>query len=439
MKSVIRIIILVLWVAGISVHGQDVSPWTLQKCIDYALNQNIQVRQSYLTNESYDEYIKQANAERLPSLGAVARENFGWNKNQTAENGQLQGSNGTSYSLNSSVILFNSMKINKAIKQAMLNYESSKYNSEAIKESVSLTIMNAYLQILYAEELVTNSRRQIESTSEQLALAQERLALSVISQSDYLQVKSELANEKLTLANAISQRDIARVNLMQLMEMPVKPGFQIVSPNLDSLVDKHLVPDAQEIFNTAVGIKPQIKSASLNKESTAMGIKLARADYLPYLTFNAAIGTGYSSLLDLGYTNQLNNKINPTLAFSLNIPIYQNRSVKTRVAIAEINVKNAELNEINTRNQLRKSIEQASVDVMSAQSQFEASLDQYDASSESYALATEKFNQGMINSVDFLIQKTNQIVAESKLLQSKYNLIFSYKILDFYIGNPLTL
>ena len=447
MKSLYRNAILFILMVGLSPHlafAQDNSPWTLQQCIEYALSKNIQIRQSFLTNESNDEYLKQAKSQQYPSLGALFRENIGWTKNPVTQPSQpedntLRGNNVGSYSLSSTVMLFNSQKITNTIKQEMLNFESGKYNSEAMKESVALTIINAYLQILYAEELVTNSRKQIESTTEQLRLAGERLALSVISQSDYLQVKSELATERLTLANAISQRDIARVTLMQLMEMPVNGSFQIMKPNLDSLVDRHLVPNSQEIFNTALGIKPQIKSVELSKESAAMGIKIAKASYIPYLTFNAAIGSGYSSLYDVGYTNQLNNKINPTLTFTLNIPLYQNRLAKTNVNLADIAVRNAELNEINTRNQLRKSIEQASVDVMSAQIQYEASIDKYEATTESYSQAMEKFNQGMINSVDFLIQKTNQIVAESNLLQAKFNLIFSYKILDFYSGVPLTL
>lgn len=421
------------------VNGQNEKPWTLNQCIDYALKQNIQVRQSYLNSQSNEIYLKQAKAERFPSASALARENIGWNKDQNVEssNNVLHGSSGTSYSLNTSMILFNGMKISNTIEQAMMDYEIGNYNSEAIKESVSLTIMDAYVQILYAEENVSNSQKQVSATEEQLKLAEERLAISIISQSDYLQVKSELANEKLTLANAESQLNIARVNLMQLMEMPVSPHFKIANPAIDSLINQHLTPDPQEIYQIALGIKPQIKSAELNTQSNSVGVKIAKANFSPSVTLDAGIGTGYSSIMDLSYPNQLDRKINPAVALSVNIPIYQNRQAKTRVELADIAVKNARLDEIDTKNQLRKNIEQACVDVSAAQSQYEASVDQYEAANESYAVTEEKFNQGMINSIDFLVQKTNQIVAESKLLQSKYNLIFSYKILDFYLGKPL--
>jgi outer membrane protein len=135
----------------------------------------------------------------------------------------------------------------------------------------------------------------------------------------------------------------------------------------------------------------------------------------------------------------LNDGLRPSAGLSVAIPIYQRRQVKTSVALAEIGYRNAELTEIDTRNELRKNIEQACQDVISAQSQYEASLENYNATHESSALSDEKFNQGIINSVDYLVSKTNLIVAESQFLQSKYNLIFSYKILDFYSGIPLTL
>ncbi len=139
------------------------------------------------------------------------------------------------------------------------------------------------------------------------------------------------------------------------------------------------------------------------------------------------------------YFNQLNNGISPSAGFSLSIPIFQRKQAKTSVAVAKLGYNDAELSETDTKNQLRKSIEQACLDVTSAQIEYEASTENYKATQESSALSDEKFKQGIINSVDYLVTKTNLIVAESQLLQSKYNLIFSYKVLDFYMGIPITL
>lgn len=336
--------------------------------------------------------------------------------------------------------LYNGFSINNRIKQAQVDLQSSQYNSETIRESVSLNIMDAYLQVLYTEEQVRNSEKQWESTREELRLAEERLNLGIISQSDYLQVKSQLASEKLTLANSQSQFSIAKVNLMQLMELPVSDNFVFAHPNMDAVANLNRIPEAALVYNTALEIKPQVKNAELDKESATFDEKIARADYFPVFSVNMGIGTGYSSLTsDQVYFSQMNDKINPSIGFNLAIPIFQKKQVQTRVSNARIGIRNAELSEIEVKNQLRKEIEQACVDVNSAQIEYEASLEQYQAIQESYNLSEEKFQQGLINSVDFLFEKTNLIVSESQLLQSKYNLIYSYKILDFYTGVPLTL
>lgn len=416
--------------------------WTLEDCINYALDKNIQIKKADLTNNQNQLYSDQAKSNCLPSLNASVNENFNWYKgfdSSTGQYGSSNGSNSTNYGLNTNVSLYNGDKLKIRIKQAELNFQSGQFYAESVKESVGLNIVNAYLQVLYAYESVKNAQKQIESTTEQLALAKERMDLGVISLSDYLQIKSELSTEKSTLVTAQSQLAIDNVTLEQLMELPVDPNFAVSSPNLDSILVATVQPNAQEIYNLALGIKPEIKNIELTQESTALNAKIARADLLPSISMNAGLSSGYSSLNTTSYSMQLKDKINPSVGLSLSIPIFQKKQVKTNIGIANIATTNAELDVINTKNQLRKEIEQACVDVVSAQGQYNASIEQNQSSQESYDVTNEKFKVGLLNSVDFLIQKTNLITSESKLLQSKYNLIFRYKVLDFYKGIPLTL
>ncbi len=415
--------------------------WTLQSCIQYALQQNIQVQKTSLTNEINKVNANQARESRFPSVNASASQDFYWSKplGSDGKYSDYASQNTSSFGINSSVTLYNGGKIRNSIKQSNLNYQAGQFDVETMKESISLNILNAYLQILYAEEQVKNSEKQVEVTADQLRLADERVKLGAISKADYLQVKSQLASEKQTLANAQSLLDIDRVTLMQLMELPVLPDFSITHPELDKLVNSKLKPSADSIFNIALGIKPQIKSSDLNKQSAQLSVNLAKAEFQPQLSLNGGITTGYNNAYNTAYDYQINNRITPSVGLTLSIPIYQNKLVRSKVEIAKIGTQNAALSEIDTRNQLRKAIEQACVDVSTAEKKYQASLDDYDANQESYQVASEKFNQGLLNSVDYLIQKTNQITAESNLLQAKYNLIFSYKILDFYSGVPLTL
>ncbi|MEI6276802.1 MAG: TolC family protein [Prolixibacteraceae bacterium] len=433
--------ILILF-SGFAVQAQS-KVWKLEDCISFALGKNIQIKKADLTTNQNMLYSEQAQANRLPSLNASVSQNFNWYKGFDSNTGQLgnsSGSNSTSYSLNSNVVLFNGEKLSNKIRQASINLQSGQFYSQTVKESVGINILNAYLQLLFSYESVSNAKKQIESTSQQLALAKERMDLGVISMADYLQIKSELASEKSTLATVTSQLAINKVTLMQLMELPVDPGFEISSPNFDSILVSSVQPDAKEIYNLALGIKPQIKNAALNTQSAALNVDIAKADYLPTLSLGAGLSSGYSSLTtNSNYTTQLQDKVNPSLGLSLSIPIFQKKQVRTNVSLASIAVSNAELDEINTKNSLRKEIEQACVDVEKAKSEYAAGLELMQSSKESYDVTDEKFKQGLLNSVDFLVQKTNLITSESKMLQARFSLIFSYKVLDFYKGIPLVL
>jgi outer membrane protein len=417
--------------------------WSLDDCISYALEHNIQIQKAGLSNDRNEVLTNQAKANRLPSVNASVRENVGWSKSldaQTNEYGNLNGSNSTNYSINSSVTLYNGFKLQNSIKQSGLNLESGKLYAESVRESVQLNILNAFLQVIYADEQVKNAQKQIEATTEQLSLAKERLELNAISRSDYLQIQSELASEKLTLANANSQFSMAKVSLMQLMEFPVANDFSVVSPNIEALLQNTQLPVAKDIFEAALKFKPQIKSAELTTESAKLDIDIAKADLLPSVAMDAGLGAGYSSLKSgFNYPTQLNNSINPTLGLTLSIPIFQKNQVRSNIQISKIGVSDAQLDELNTRNQLRKEIEQACVDAVSAQTEYEASQEQHQSTKEAYDVSSEKFKQGMLNAVDFLFEKTKLITTESQLLQSKYNLVFSNKILDFYKGVPLKL
>lgn len=420
----------------------QVKVWSVDDCIQYALEKNIQIQKAIVSSNTFEENLRLARSAWYPSLSGSARQNFTWSNQLNTITGStvFSGTDGTNISVSSGMEVYNGLKLHNNVKKSETDFEAAKYNTEVIKETVSLNLLNAYLQVLYAEELVKNSNNQINSTQEQLNLAAERLKLGAIANSDYLQVKSQLATEKQTLATAESQLAIDRITLMQLMELPETNDFQIEHPNLDSTINQKLIPDPKEVYNISLGIKPEVKNAELNKKSSQISVDLARANYFPNLSLNAGASTLYSSQQTRSsFGNQISNNLSPAIGLSASIPIYLNRQVRTNVEIAKMNTTNAELDELNIKNQLRKAIEQSCQDVISSQIEYEASAEAYQAVKESYDVASEKFFQGIMNSVDYLIQKTSFISSESAFLQSKYKLIFSYKVLDFYMGQPLSL
>ena len=181
MKKGILIFCAILFCFATDAQAQQDSIWTLEACISYALEKNIQVRKSTLINQKYQLYADDAKAQRFPSVNASADYNFSWSKSTTSGESGYSGVNGSNVSISSGVTIFNASKLTNQIKQAELDIKSGQFTFETTKESISLSILDAYLQVLYAEEQVKNSKRQIESTVGQVDLASERLALQIIS------------------------------------------------------------------------------------------------------------------------------------------------------------------------------------------------------------------------------------------------------------------
>ena len=437
----IKIFFLLCLVSGTGINAQ-VRVWSVDDCIKFAFDQNIQIRQSKVSSDISEQSLLQSRALRYPSLSGSVRQNFAWSNQSTGTGGSevFKGTNATAISLTSGLTVYNASRVTNTILKAETDRQAASYNVEIVKETVSLNILNAYLQVLYAEEEVKNAQLQISSTAEQLNYADERLKLGAIATSDYLTVKSLMATEKQTLASANSQLSINKVTLLQLMELPDTVSFELARPNFDSLIARKRFPSAAEVYNTALGFKPEVKNAELNSKSSEIAVQMARSAFFPTISLNTGLATSYSSINGSStYFNQMNNSLSPTIGIAASIPIYTNRSARTQVEIAKLNTSGAALNEQNTKNILRKTIEQACLDVISYQTEYEASLESYLAAKELYDVATEKNLRGIMNSVDLLVQKTNYITAESKFLQAKFAVVFSYKILDFYMGKPLSL
>jgi len=425
-----------LWVVSVSVHAQP-QQWTLTDCIGYALEQNIQVRKADVSVSLGELNLQQAKDNMLPSLSASLGENLGLQR-MTASTGEVSwdGSSRTSASLSSGLTLFNGFQLRNRVRLAALDQRSLQYSADQTRESVSLSIMSGYLQVLYAEEQVANSRNQAEATREELALAGERMSLGAISNSDYLQVKTQLASEEATLATAENNLKMARLNLMQLMEYPVDESFETARPDIDAVISSIPIADASAVYEEALRVKPQVQIATLNRESAALDLEIARGGFFPSVSVNAGMSTGFTQAAEMG--SQLKNGFSPSLGLTASIPIFRNNQNRVAVSRAQYGITTAELDELNTRNQLRKEVEQAVLDTESARLSYLAALNRYEASLETYSVSEEKFKLGAMNSVDFLIQKTNLTAAESNLLQAKYELVYSHKIIDFYRGVPLS-
>ncbi len=448
---------------------------TLEQCIDYALKNNIQIKQSELNTELSKVTLTQSKAELLPSLNANASHTYNIGRtvdrftNQFAD-AQVLSQN---FGLSTDVNLFSGFQNINSIQQNKFAYLAGKYDVEKMKNDVSLNIATAYLQILYSMELVDNAKNQMGITSAQADRTKILVEAGSIARGMLLDIQSQLALEELTVTNAQNQLDIAYLNLAQLLNMPSAEGLTIVKPELNVGTDALLTATPTQIYNAAVSNLPEIKSAEFKVKSAEKSVDVAWGGVSPRLSFSASYGTGYSgasqrfltpptfqgyspngditssgdtvyspifssgTLEKIPFFDQYNDNVNKSFGFFLTVPIFNRLQTKTAIDRARIQKMNADLTVESTKLQVQKNVQQAYADASAGLKKYNASLKAIEAMQESFKYTEQKFNVGLLNTNDYNDAKNKLIKTQSDLLQAKYEYVFKTKVLDFYQGKPL--
>lgn len=435
-----------LLLAGNGVTAQ-VKRWKFRECLDTALVHNITVNQSRLTNELNKVSLEQSKANRIPSVSANASEGLSLGKNvdPTTNSFVTQAYHSTNLSINGSYNLFNGLQNANTIRQNRLNVEAGQYDIEKVKNDVTLNITTGYLQVLFAYEVLSAAKNQAEATAAQVDRTQKMVEAGKSPESDLLQIRSQQATDNLSVITAQNQLDLAKVTLMQLMEIPVTDLFDVEIPAMLEPAQPILNTN-EEIYRRSLAIMPQITGYTIKTDAALMAQKVSEGARWPRLTLGANLNTNFASSRTQGsvvnpegypFFEQIWDNIGQSLNLGLSIPIYSNRQIKSNIDRAKINVLNARLNEQNVKNVLRKSVEQTATDLKAASKKYEATREQLRAVEAAYLNAEKKYVVGVMNATDFLIQKNNFFQSQSNLIQAKYDYIFKSKILDFYQGKEI--
>jgi outer membrane protein len=459
-------------------HADAQKKWTLEDCIKYALENNIQVKQSQLSAESDKITATQGKLSMLPNLNGSVSHNYNWGRNIDPSSNSYtdQQTQSNSFALTSSVDLFNGLQKVNAIRQNNSNYMASKYDAEKMKNDIILRIGQAYLQILFNKEQVEISGNQVDMTNQQIERTKKLFDAGSIAKSSLLEIQAQGALEESNLVAAQNQLELSYLDLMQLLDLKTTEEFDIVKPDIKQLGDIRLVPSAQ-VFAYAQGVMPEIKSAEFRLESAYRGLAIARSQRYPSLSLSGYFGSNYAdNYLDytkiksattftgaptnytvagtgqkiiqdytsyefekMTFKDQLDRNLSKSIRFTLSIPIFNGYQVNSNVSKAKLNTLNATYNLQLQKNQLQKSIEQAYTDAQGAYKAYVASQKTVTSFQESFNYTQQKFDVGMMNGVDYNDAKNKLIKAQSDLLRAKYNFIFKKVILDFYQGNPVTL
>jgi len=413
--------------------------WSLQKCIDYAIENNIQIKQQGLNSDYYNNQLGQAKYNRLPNLNAGLQNNQYFGRSDGG-NGLIidQNSNRSTGSLSTNITVWKGFTLNNAIKVADMDLRASLEDMQKAKDDMMLNIAASYLEILFANELVVVAEDLIKITQLQIDRTGKLVEAGSLAKGSLLEIEAQYAREELDVVNTQNRLQLAYLSLYQLLELPSTESFLIEKPVLPEIGANMSLMNSMDVFRNAVQLRPAVKSAEFKLESARNQLLIAKGNLLPSLSF----GGNYSNFyLNIGNSFNDQLKIHGSYGFglSLNIPIFNHYQVQTQVKNSQIQLENSELQLQSTKNLLRKEIEQAYTNALAAFKRYVANQKTVISSKEAFRYTEEKFNVGMINSVEYNQSKNNLSTAQSNLLQAKYEYIFRTKILDFYNGKSIEL
>ncbi len=415
--------------------------WDLRKCIDYAIEHNLSIKQQEATRDQNKVELNTAKWSRLPNLNGNVGQSFNFGRALQADNtyGDRNTKN-SNFSLSTNVPLFTGLRIPNNIALSKLNLKAAIEDLNKAKEDISIEVTSAYLQILFNKELAKVARNQVELSREQLRLKEAFFNNGKASEAEVYEARARVAQDEMSAVQADNNYQLALLDLSQLLELPTPEGFGVVSPQVEDNFSMLSLPE--DIYAQAVLSKPSIKAAQFRLEGATKNIRIAQSAWYPQLNFGAGVSTNYyniSGMENASFSSQWHQNFSKYLQFSLSIPLFNRFDTRNRVRSARIQRTALSWRLEESKKILFKEIQQAYYNAVAAESKFESSKTAVEASEASFRLMSEKYANGKANATEYNEVRTNWMKATSDMIQAKYDYLFRTKILDFYKGVPLAL
>ena len=417
--------------------------WTLRECCDYAVSHNISIRQQENQRRQQELQLDNARNSRLPDFSGSVGQNFSFGRGLTADNTYTNtNTSSTSFSVGASLPLFTGFQIPNQIKMNQLNLEAATANLEKAKNDIRTQVAQAYVQVLYNQELAEVAHRQISIDSMQVARLQALVDNGKASGAQLSQQQATLAQSQLTATQADGNLNLSLLTLTQLLELPTPEGFAVVRPEISGVsgISGTSVPSPDAIFTEALAVKPEVQAAQLAVSSADRSIDIARAGYYPTLSLSGGLGTNYyttSGFPSDGFATQLKNNFSQYIGLNLNVPIFNRFSTRNSIRSAKIERENSLLQLDNTKKTLYKEIQQVCQNAVTAQAKYESSQVAVQSSMDAFTLMQAKYENGKANITEFNESKNNYLRAASDLVQARYELLYQQALIQFYRGRDL--
>lgn len=423
--------------------------WTLEECIRYAIENNIDLKQRELERKSREVDLHTSKYSWLPDLNASVSENLGFGRSESNEGLIVdRNSANTNASIQLSMPVFDGLRIPNDIAARKLDLKAAVETLNKAKEDLAINVASYYLQVLYNKEMLKVARLQVDLSAEQVSKTEALYKAGKVPVSQLYDIKAQLAKDEVTLTEAQNNVKLALLDLAQALELERAGGnFDVAEPATGDAVEQYMssIIPPDQVYDHAVTFKPQIKEQQFLLESQKKMLRVAQAGYYPKLNFSAGYSTGYYHNFGEGdynnppFSDQLKNNGQKFVGFSLNIPIFNRFQVRNSVRNARLNIHNRELMVENSKKILYKEIQQAYYNATAAQEKYISSGKSVDASKIAFSYAEERYGAGKSTVFEYSEAKTKYAQSLAEQTQSKYNFIFRTKILDFYNGTPITL
>ena len=452
MKRIGTIACAALLAAGtLSAAAQEASaPWSLEACIDYAYEHNIDLKQKREAQESRKVDLNTSKFSWLPAVNANMGQSFQFGRS-TSKSGVIvdQNAANTTFSINLDMPLFDGLKTPNDIAARRLDLQAAVESLNKAKEDLAVNVASSYLQVLYNKELLRVAQLQVDLDREQIAKTEAMVDAGKVPLSQLYDIKAQLAKDEVTLTEADNNVQLTLLELAQSLELERSDrSFDIVTPLIEDAVADNMasILPPTDIFDRAVSVKPQIKEQEFLLQSQRKMLKVAQAGYYPKLNFGASYSNGYYHTSMGGqfadtrsFGDQLRQNGQKIVGFSLSIPLFNRFQVRNSVRSARIGINNQRLQLENSKKALFKEIQQAYYNATAAQEKYLASEKSVAASKEAFDYAQVRYDAGKSTVFEFNEAKTKYAQSLAEQAQAKYNFIFRAKILDFYQGTPLRL
>lgn len=412
---------------------------TLAQCIDYAVSHNVNVKRYANNVEQQKVQLSMARNSRLPDLTAGASQSFNFGRGLNSENAYVnRNTQSTGFNLQTSVPLLTGGRIPNEIAMSRLNLQAATADLEHARQSIALQVAAAYLQAVYAAEVVKVQEAQVAFSKIQEDRISKLFNAGKSPESDVVEAHSQVAQDEMGRTQAKCDYKLAMLDLSQLLELSSPDSIEIVAPQGETSPTLPPLPD--RIFARAEGAKPEIQAEKLRLQAAEKNIRIAKAALYPTLSLGAGLSSEYyktSGYQAASFSKQLSDNFNKSIGLSLNIPIFNRLATRNSIRQAKLQQSEQALQLDETKKTLYKEIQQAYYNAVNAQAKYESALAARKAAESNFNMMTGKFENGRANATELEEAKTKRANAITSTLQAKYEYILRMKIIEFYEGNKL--